>query len=202
MSFIDRLARKLFSNEKEKPQSEAFHRQELKRPYDEIAAYNEWYKSQDRNIILSLILHQYDQSKDENEDQANFRFLHAGHSNGFMLRAPQGPEPVVFQHLFDYFRDRLKEINYTLYTSDKRDFVKGEQVETIERHYLKPSWRVLNAPEREGKMNQLYGNITIEFYKQNDLPTHMKFLCTHYVDHKFEEALPFESLIEFLTEKA
>ena len=64
-------------------------------------------------------------------------------------------------------------------------------METVQRHYLKPKPNF----QREGKINQQFGNITIEFDLRDDKPHYLKFQATSYTDHLFEDAKEFKELM-------
>ncbi|MBI1184600.1 hypothetical protein GC194_10030 [bacterium] len=175
-------------------------REELKRSNNDRMNYALWLESEARVNVLRFVEEQYDQSRNGNENVALFRVINSGGTNGFMLRYLPETEALDFQHLFDYFRNKVVELQYVTYTSDVRTFDKAQQVESIERHYLKPSWRKLNTKEvnTDGRMNQLYGNVTIELLRHDQTPQYIKFMCQHYVDSKFMEPLDFNHLIHHL----
>jgi len=199
MSYFSDIANKLFpKKETNTVKSEPFLREELKRSSSDKIAYSFWAQSTEKEQVIAFISEQLNIT--ENQNAALFRTIDSGTTKGFMLRYLDKTESLHFQHLFDYFKDQIKELQYTVYTSDVRTFDRAEFVERIERHYLKPSWRVLNtkAVNDSGKMNQLYGNITIELVKHNDQPQYIKFVCQHYVDSKFSIPLPYSNLMHHI----
>lgn len=201
MSFFQDLTEKLFP--KKKPvenDREPFLREELKRNSQDQVAYGFWLESDEKQQVVSFIAEQYEKSKDGEENVSLFRVLQSGSTSGFMLRYLEESEALHFQHLFDFLKDQVKQQQYIIYTSDVRIYDKAEGVERIERHYLKPSWRVLNRKEVNdtGMMNQLYGNITIELHKKDDQPQFLKLLCQHYADSKFSTPKPFNELMVHL----
>ena len=176
-------------------------REELKRSAKDQEAYTFWLESEQKDQIIRFINDQFSESRDENENVSLFRVIHSGSTNGFMLRFLAETDPKHFQHLFDFLKDQVKTLQYVSYTSDVRTFDRDGFVERIERHYLKPSWRKLNTKEvnDSGKMNQLYGNITIELVFQDDIPRFIKFVSQHYSDSKFSEPKPFAELMRLVT---
>lgn len=202
MSFFQELSDKLFPKKTEpKAQKEPVIREELKRSKQGLEQYESWLQSEQKEQIVSFIDNQFNESRDENENVSLFRVIHSGSTNGFMLRFLAETDPLHFQHLFDFLKDQVKTLQYLPYTSDVRTFDRENFVERIERHYLKPSWRTLNTKEvnDSGKMNQLYGNITVELVYQNDIPQFIKFVCHHYSDSKFSEPKPFTELVRLIT---
>lgn len=198
MSFFQDLTEKLFPKKKaEESTREPFLREELKRSSQDKVDFGFWLESEEKQQVVSFIAEQYEKSLASEENVSLFRVLQSGSSGGFILRYLEASSALHFQHLFDYLKDQVRAQRYIIYTSDVRTYDKPNGVERIERHYLKPSWRVLNRKEVNdtGKMNQLYGNITIELHKLNDQPQFLKFLCQYYSDSKFSTPMPFKELM-------
>lgn len=170
----------------------------LERKVGELEAYEAWCEGPQRQRMLDFIDHQYSLSLKEQGDGAMFRIMLGTHSNGFMLRYPTGISESDFNHLFDFLKERMRTLGYVVYTSDRRIYNRPEYVETIDRHYLKPSIKSKMRMEQPEKFGQLYGNVHIELYKVDERPTHIRFMCHNYQDHKFEEALDFQDLISRL----
>ncbi len=101
-------------------------------------------------------------------------------------------ETIAF---FDSLKAKILEENYVSYVSDSRAFVKDGNKEEVQRHYLKPSLR----KSTEKLLPQLFGNINIELVLKNNKTQYLKFVATHYKDHLFQEVVPFEQLINFIT---
>jgi len=70
--------------------------------------------------------------------------------------------------------------------------MKNNKVETVQRHYLKPSLKLKVAGEKAG---QAYGNINIELLLRNEKAVNLKFSATSYRDHQFKEASDFDELM-------
>lgn len=198
MNFFDKIKGKLFPKQ-EKPNAAApFVKEQLKRSEKHKYEFDEWLDSRELFQLLNFLQEHYHLSKEGKENQGMIRVLHGNSSNGFMFRYPQNCSKQSFSFLFDYFAQRVKELGYYQYLADVKYFTrkkdKNEFVEEVSRYYLKPSFRRNQTPEGE-KAEQLYGNILIEHYSIDDVPSHIKFLANNYTDHKFKEARPFEDLI-------
>jgi len=96
--------------------------------------------------------------------------------------------------LFDYFKERIRTLNYRTQISDTRTYTRNHWVETVERHYLKPRFDIVEGEQ----MNQQYGNITIELEIRNDKIHHLRLRATHYQDRNFSPVLDFSELMTFL----
>lgn len=198
MSFFKKIVGQVFGSKDEPENSkEPFVHETIKRPAQELEGYEDWKKSAARNYAVSFITSQYRNAFDSDENVSVFRALKSASSNGFMLRRVEDITALEFQHLFDLLREKTLEFAYLGYMSDRRMFNRKDYVETVERHYLKPSWKNnTKSTNTTGKMYQLFGNIHIELFKIDDEPTHLKFLAHHYSDHKFHEPMPFEELVD------
>lgn len=95
-------------------------------------------------------------------------------------------------HFMDFLKEQVLKLEYRTQISDTRTYEKGEWVETIERHYLKPQ----PMADNPGKLRQRFGNITIELTLRNDKPLLLKFIATVYKDHLFEEGEAFHLLLQ------
>lgn len=200
MSWFDFIKNKISKASRDADQHHLpFLHEPLERKQEEKEAFKNWQESHQRQQMLDFIDHQYQLALKEQGDGAMFRMMKGNTSNGFMLRYPTGISSGDFTHLFDFLKERIRSMGYVVYTSDRRIYDRPEYVETIDRHYLKPSIKAkLRMEENKEKFGQLYGNVHIELYKVDDRPTHIRFLCHNYQDHKFYDALDFRELIERL----
>ena len=94
-------------------------------------------------------------------------------------------------HFFDFLKEQVLKLPYKKQISDRRIFDKPNYTETIERHYLKPRPTFLS----EKKLDQKYGNITIELLLRNNQPHLLKFSATSYTDSKYQKAKTFKELL-------
>ncbi|MFN7119871.1 MAG: hypothetical protein ACK4TA_23960, partial [Saprospiraceae bacterium] len=120
-------------------------------------------------------------------------FLDTPSSKGFVIhfyKTNYSRRDVMF--LMDYLKEQVLALDYKTQVSDSRTFTRTNWVETIQRHYLKPRPNF----EQKGKLNQKFGNVTIEMQLRNDQPHHLKFQATTYNDHLFKDAHDFEDLMQ------
>ncbi len=119
-------------------------------------------------------------------------FLHTPSAKGFVIhfyKTNYNRQEV--SHLFDFLKDQVKALNYKVQISDTRTYNRENWVETVERHYLKPR----PGKDRKEKINQRFGNITIELLLRDDRVYQLKFQATAYRDHQYEEAEKFRDLM-------
>lgn len=132
------------------------------------------------------------------ETDAAVDFLDNRSVKGFVIyfdRTNYNLRDVTF--FFDYLKEKVLQLNYRTQISDRRAFQRNDRAETIERHYLKP------APDFSGtgKLNQKFGNITIESVLHDEQPYQLKFRAVSYNDALFREAESFGKLMLLITEK-
>ena len=160
--------------------------------------YETFLDSNEKERVLDFIRHQFHLFKTGEEDLNMIRILKTDSSNGFILRYPEQFNVRSFRFLFDYFKDKVAELDYYLYTSDERAYERKNHIETIERHYLKPSLRRFREAKPGEPIDQIFGNVLIELYFTDDTPSYIKLLANNYNDHKYKEARNFDELIDHL----
>lgn len=194
MSFFNELSNRLFPKKTNQstPLATPVVHELIKRSETYLEGYAAWQGSQAQREALGLILEQYHIQSAGNSPTALFTLLLSSSTQGFMLRAWQGLGSTEFSYLLDFLATRVKGVGYSTYTSDRRLLDKEEGVVSIERHYLKPSWRLAAI---DGKINQLNGNTTIELHALDNQVQHIKFVCQPYLDAKYHTAAPFADMV-------
>lgn len=167
----------------------------IARTNEEKHQYEIWKLNNHKDYLVGFLAKQFDDYfTTQSPKTDNLLILHTQKSRGFMLTyQPVQATAQQFQYLFDYLKEQVKKLNYSVYVSDVKNFARPTYVQTIERHYLKPRFSV---PDEQGKLNQLYGNITIEHLLHNDQPIQIKFICHPYSDHNFTQPLHFKDLMQ------
>ena len=168
----------------------------IKRDEDDLQAYNLWKSSARKERVIEHLKLEYIQNKNqENITGATFYNIDQPAIKGFQLNYDQEfSTKKEFQFLFDYLRDRVLELEYQVYISDSRSFIKNDSAESIERHYLKPKLR----KDADNKFVHLYGNITITHHLIDDEPGFLRFTANIYQDRKYAAAADFEELVEII----
>ena len=124
-------------------------------------------------------------------------FLDTPSSKGFVIhfnKTRYSKRDVT--HFFDFLKEQVLALDYRSQISDLRTYNRPSWVETVERHYLKPSPRIRTEPEKDGRFLQKYGNIMIEMELRNDQVFNLRFRATSYKDSLFKEAREFEELMQ------
>ena len=190
--------KQLFSASEESTSSNPFIHELIERSPEELANYDQWKKTLSRHRLLNWLNEQHVQSmvNPADLDQA-MDFLNTPSSKGFVIHFQKTRYPrQEITHFFDYLKERIMEMGYKSYVSDTRSYHKNGKVETVQHHYLKPSiYKQIGTGE---KINQRYGNISIELMEQNDQIIDLKFRANSYRDHKFQDADSFNELMQAL----
>ena len=138
----------------------------------------------DQYAIYQLLPYNIDEGLD---------FLNTPSSKGFVIHFSQTRYSLRdVTHFMDYLKEKVRQLGYRIQISDARTYHRANWVETIQRHYLKPRSKF----EGNKKMNQAYGNITIEMELHNEQPHNLRFRATTYQDQLFQDSYNFKELMQ------
>lgn len=187
----------LFQSAEESSPSNPVIHEVIERSEAEKADYEQWKTMLVRRRVMNWLSNQYAIYRVERErvDEA-LDFLDSSSAKGFVIHFYQtnfSKKDVIY--LLDYLKEQVERLDYKVQISDTRTYNRKKWVETSERHYLKP--RTNQAPE-VGKIDQKYGNITIEVILRNDKVRQLKFQATSYKDHLFQDADDFRDLMQII----
>ncbi len=162
----------------------------------EQIAFTNWKSSNQKKAILEYLHQQYgNQLITSSNLDRGIDFVKTPSTKGFVIHCTLVKfKPKDLRYFFFYLEERIKSIKYRSYLSDKRVYEKNGKIEMVERHYLKPPI----MKDFVAKVDQKFGNITIELVSINSVMTSLKFQATSYNDHLYEEADRFEGLMEVL----
>jgi hypothetical protein len=192
--FFDQIMQKLFKKDDKEIVSQPFVSEQLIRSESFTERYDEWKVKRKINRRIDALRIAMD---DVNTSSGSHPYLvryRTPEANGFALYAGFGFGDEEYSFLLDHFRDMTLTLGYRLYTSDRKHSEKGEIIERVDRHYLKPAPAKLAGET----MNQIYGNILIELISRNDKPFLLKLMASVYAGRQYSQPLPFEQLIEAL----
>lgn len=194
MSFFDQIIGKIFPRQ-ENPSPTSI-KEILKRTDKEQKKYLDWLSERHHEPLVKAISQAYFYKKTQISSSIKIHLFNSQGAEGFAIDYMPDIGQENFQHLFDYLKNRILEINYFLQASERRILDKGSYVETTQKYYLKPKWK--HALKDQNILNQLYGNILIELIHIDRQPGYIKFLVTHYQDRLFTPALDYDELINCL----
>ena len=192
--FWNRIKSLFQSSEQSSPSQPVVH-EIIHRTPEEIANYDKWKSTVSAHRLLDWLHNQYAAylSPTTQTDGA-IAFLNTPSSKGFVIHFHQTQYArTEIINFFDWLKEKVLTMPYVNYVSDTRTYNRPQWVETIQRHYLKPSLNFKKSTDE--KFNQGYGNIKIELELRNDTIYNLRFSATTYQDHNFNEASDFKELM-------
>lgn len=165
----------------------------LERSETEKADYKDWKGSLPCRRLFDALASEYAmyQSSPEKVDRA-FTFLKTNSSHGFAIHFPlTGNTHAEATHFFDFLKEKVLTLNYRAQMSDTRTWSEKDWVQTVEKHYLKPRQQWAD----DQKIEQQFGNVTIELTLRDNHPFKLTFRATHYSDRLYAEADDFAELM-------
>ncbi len=197
MADIWQYFQNLFNKAEDSSKTAPLLHDQIVRKEAEIIAYEKWKTSHVKNQLITWIEEEYGQFITEGAAVDNsIIFLDNISSKGFAIYfSNMRYTPQEATHLFDFFKEKVLELNYRSTNSDIRTYTKGTVVESLAKYYLKPSLKnMLGNPP----FNQEFGNISIELICQDDLPKILKFSATSYNDRSYQKPKHFGQLMAHL----
>lgn len=202
MSFFDKIIMGVFGSHKVNS-SLPLIEEEIKRHESYKNTYFKWVNEGQYRWLTQKIYQGYLLKKKNETDDLQVHILKSPGANGFAVTYSLLMEERDLQYLFDYLRDKVLNLDYKLYASDRRIFDRKEYVETIEKHYLKPPIVKIapqgdQHPYNQETINQRFGNIIIEYIAIDEKPSFLRFMTHYYSDFLYSPVAPFDELIDYL----
>tara|TARA_Y100001972_G_scaffold129111_2_gene194247 strand:+ start:3697 stop:4290 length:594 start_codon:yes stop_codon:yes gene_type:complete len=190
MSYFDQVYRQLFGKQSKGPK--ILVHEVIDRSEKYLNAYNERIQSDDFKELAKDVYSSYVLKQQAIDKLPSIHLLISQHANGFAISYHEDIGTIDFKFLFDWLSERTRSLDYKLANSDLTVVEKNGVIESKEKHYLKP--RVGN----EKIIDQQYGNILIEYIAIDDVPSYVKYTANIYSDRKYQKALEFDKLAEYL----
>lgn len=186
----------LFKKSETSTAANPFIHELITRSEEEKADFEVWKNTLIARRLLDWLSDQYAIYRVAPEDvEEAINFLNTPSSKGFAIQFHQTKySKRHVQHLFDWLKEKVQNLNYRSDISDTRTYKKGQWLETTNRHYLKPR---TDFTTKE-KFKQGYGNITIELVLRDDQVHHLKLIATRYSDRLYEDAADFKELMQVI----
>lgn len=163
----------------------------IKRSEEELAAYEYWKTTAGPRRLLDWLSNQYGRHRDGLITDETIGFLNVQSSEGFVIYFREmNYTREEITHFFHYLKERVLTLDYRSDISDRRIFPRNHWIETQERHYLKP-----NILYNDVLMDQVFGNIMIEFELRDEVPHNLRLRATVYNDSLFEAKGSFGGLV-------
>jgi hypothetical protein len=196
MNNVWQYFRSLFQSEQDSSATQPFLHEMIERTEEEKVDYHTWKEQLVCKRLLNWLADQYAIFSVAPDDiDESLDFLNTASSKGFVIHFHKTQYTRrEATHLLDLFKEKMQALGYRTQISDVRTYTKNNNVETIERHYVKPRPNF----KREGPFDQQFGNVTIELDLRNERPHYLKFRATTYNDSQFKEAKEFRELMQQL----
>ena len=166
----------------------------IERTPEERAAYDRWVRTAGPRRLTDWLVNQYGRHRDGLRTDDTVGFLDLASTQGFVVYfRDMNYSAEEATYFLDYLRERILTLDYRPSISDRRIFPRRDWVETHERHYLKP-----NVDFTDQRMNQAFGNVTVELELRNDVPNNLRLKATRYRDALYTDGRSFAGLMEVL----
>ncbi|MFK7808995.1 MAG: hypothetical protein AB8F74_14415 [Saprospiraceae bacterium] len=190
--------KQLFKTVEESSPSRPVVKSTIKRSEEELADYEKWKPGLSAKRLVDWIHNEYATHLiDPEQVDESIDFINVRATYGFAIHFYKMNYPLRdITHLFDLLKEKMRTTaGYRSYTSNSRTYNRPKWVERLDRHYLKPPIIFLEDGVR---IDQKFGNVTIELLFRNDEPYQLKFSATSYVDRNYKKAEGFGDLMEVL----
>lgn len=199
MSFFDQVIQRVFPSTKANAAKVAPIRVQEKITYSDkfIQSYEAWISKTDTMLWLQYLKDSINLRLNGIEGPANIQCFSMDATRGFAIINEEKSHDERLPYLLYHIQLQLKELGYIPQKAGRAIEDQGSFVQTKEGFYMKPNV-YLGANEETGKLNQLYGNVTLELVYADKRASFLKIVTTWYVDHNFSEAAPYDDLLEKL----
>ncbi|WP_158859658.1 hypothetical protein [Lunatibacter salilacus] len=191
MTFIEDIMGKLFPERQKK----LTYKENFTQSPDEISATAAWMESEEGMRALAKVYTNLHLKKAGINDKPTLHVLASPYANGFAVTYELPFTAEIFQQLFFSFGQRMLALGYQRVSLDRKMEEMQDSVKITEKLYFKPP---LSAATIGRKIDQLFGNVTIEKVSLDDKPSFVKVLVTVYADHLYLPAKPFDDFVERL----
>lgn len=193
-SFIDDVLGKLFPK-KSNPLS---IKENFKQSDIDKVELEQWTQSEEGKSLVALISKNYYFKKSGINASPEVHILNSPYANGFAVSYDCPLDEKSFSNLFFAFGRRVLDLGYNQVSLDRKIEEINDYVKTTEKQYFKPP--LSSADLTTEKIDQLFGNVSIEKVSINDTPSFLKILVTVYSDRLYQDARPFDQFIDFIFE--
>jgi len=199
MSFFDKIVKKVFPKTDNPAVGVAVH-EVLKRNNREIEEFDNWKINPVYFQLLEDVAQAYYYKKTGIQSDITVHLFQSAYANGFAISYLPEIGKKQFQHLFEFFKERVLEMGYRLANADRQIIDKKSYVETREKYYMKPPLNLQQSADVLTPSEQLYGNVSLEYVLTNDNPQYIKLLVSIYSDRLYKHALSYDEFVDRLFE--
>ncbi|MEY2704570.1 MAG: hypothetical protein RL407_632 [Bacteroidota bacterium] len=163
----------------------------------EVQELEDWIHSEAATSLFSLIYRNYHYKRTQINESPEVHLFTSSYANGFAISYEAPLDLSSFSLLFLGLSRRVLALGYQQVSLDRKLEEINEQVKQTEKFYFKPP---LQMPQEGEPITQLYGNISLEKVSINNTPSYIKLLAAIYSDRNYQDAKPFDELMDKLFE--
>ena len=156
-----------------------------------------WIKSEGSSQLFSLIYKNYHFKRAGIDAHPQVHILDSPYANGIALTYEEPFDLKSFTRLFLGFSQRILALGYEQVSLDRKFEEINDQVKVTEKFYFKPP---MQLPVKGELISQLYGNVALEKVSIDNKPSFIKLLATVYSDRLYQDAKPFDQLMDRIFE--
>ena len=191
MKFIDNLLDKLFTGNSNR----AVIRENFTRSESEEQEVSLWLTGEEGVKVLKMIYDNYHFKRAGINKDPEVHYYHSSYANGFAVSYTTPFNTETFTKLFFGLGQQMLGMGYRRVSMDRKIDEINDQVRTTEKLYFKP---LVSVDEVSDKINQLFGNVSIEKISLDNKPNYLKVLVTLYSDRQYHEAKSFDQFMDEL----
>ncbi|WP_339716402.1 hypothetical protein [Cyclobacterium amurskyense] len=191
MKFIEDLIGKLFTGNANR----AVIRENFTRSENEEQEVISWLAAEEGEQVLKMVYDNYHLKKTGIVKEPEVHLFHTSYANGFAVSYDSPFNPENFPKLFFGLGLRTLGLGYRMVSMDRKIDEVNEQVRTTEKLYYKP---LVSVDTSSDKIDQRYGNVSIEKIYLDNKPNYLKVLVTLYSDRQYHDAKPFDQFMDKL----
>jgi len=191
MKFIDHLLDKLFTGNSNR----AIIRENFTRSEREAQEVALWLTAEEGKNVLKMIYDNYHLKRAGIDKDPEVHFYHTSYANGFAVSYTPPLNSDNFTKLFFGLGQRMQGMGYRMVSMDRKIDEVNDQVRTTEKLYFKP---LISADDFSDKIDQLFGNVSIEKISLDNKSNYLKVLVTLYSDRQYHDAKPFDQFMDKL----
>lgn len=163
----------------------------------EWADLQEWMESESSKDLLGLVYKNYHFKRGGINASPQVHSFESPYANGFAVTYDEPFDQQSFSRLFLAFSQRILALGYQQVSLDRKLEEVDDQVKVSEKFFFKPP---LQAPAEGELISQLYGQVILEKVSVDNKPSFIKVLATVYSDRLYQEARPFDQLMDRIFE--
>jgi hypothetical protein len=193
-NFFDDLLKKVFSPSEKSPMKvkENFVLKEA-----DLVDLDSWINSEEAERFFALVYKNFHFKRTQINGHPQVHIFESPYANGFAVTYEEPFDLKSFSRLFLAFSRRVLALGYEQVSLDRKFEEINDQVKVTEKFYFKPP---LQLPAEGELISQLYGNVALEKVSVNNKPSYIKLLATVYSDRLYQDAKPFDQLMDRIFE--